>query len=1017
MRQFIASAVIAAFVFTAASPTFAQRTRREIRPSTSPSTLKPVADTGSFADFGTIQAVTAGTGVIIKWTMNRETSVAGYLVYRIDGSTRTQVGQFVLGSAAKSRAPSMYGEQYSTYDPKGSAASVYTIEAIGMKGGSLNSEQIVPQFDRSASLAVAQADNAAVANAVNDSIETFSGTGPVPEATTPNLTNQQRIASQPGVKIGVNKEGLFRVTRAELQNAGFFNIAGSNNSANLRLFMEGNEQPIIVGASDQYIEFYGKGYDTPDTDTRVYYLLVDTVPGARMQTHTLNSTGGTSFATTTLVTAKKSEKSIYMSAVLNGPASNFYGTPVINTAPSSTTFVLPNLDTTNAGNATVTVTMHGFTDRSHTIQLLLNGHTLGTLSGFGLQQDMTGVYSVPVSFLLDGNNTLTFTASAASGGISDVDLFDNISVQFPQKSKAYQNVATIATPGRRKIALDGFSAPTTSTVTIKNATVAQPTTVQTPTSSATPGVLRLSAATYTAGTGGSSPVARITVSRVYGSTGAVGATLTLTNGTATGGSSCGGSVDFANTGPYTVSLADGVTAADVNVPICSGNITDPNGETFTATLSNPTGGATLPISNIRVFDISYDTPRIVNGLVPLQNGNNYGVLVPAYRNSTLYAIDDSCALQASSVTANTPSTLASASNAADMIILSYQSPDFLAAAENWANYRRSPTGGGFNVKVVSVEDVYDEFGYGAKGSQPINDFLKNAFNTWQTKPRYVLLIGDASYDPRNYQGGAAENMVPTQLVDLIFEQSGSDEALADFNGDGLAEIAIGRISVQDAATVNLVLSKTESQETSAQQAFSRGSAFINDMPIGYDFYSMSQTLRNELPPDMPATFVSRDSPPNSGSIDPNGNAKVLSALNSGPFIVNYSGHGAANLWGSDAFFNYQNLPQLTTPNESIYTMLTCFNGLFLQVGSDCLAERLLKQPIGAGGASLAWASTTETTPDIQLIMGQQFYHELGLGSPKRIGDLIADAKKKVPGGSDVRYSWALLGDPATQIRP
>jgi hypothetical protein len=164
-------------------------------------------------------------------------------------------------------------------------------------------------------------------------------------------------------------------------------------------------------------------------------------------------------------------------------------------------------------------------------------------------------------------------------------------------------------------------------------------------------------------------------------------------------------------------------------------------------------------------------------------------------------------------------------------------------------------------------------------------------------------------------------------------------------------------------------------------------------------------------------LISRDSPPNSGSTDPTANSQIISALNSGPFIVNYSGHGAANLWAADNFFNYQNLPQLTTPNQSIYTMLTCFNGLFLQVGSDCLAERLLKQPISAGGASLAWASTTETTPDFQQTMATEFYHQLSLGSIKRMGDLIAVAKAQVSQGSDVRYSWALLGDPATQVRP
>ena len=63
-----------------------------------------------------------------------------------------------------------------------------------------------------------------------------------------------------------------------------------------------------------------------------------------------------------------------------------------------------------------------------------------------------------------------------------------------------------------------------------------------------------------------------------------------------------------------------------------------------------------------------------------------------------------------------------------------------------------------------------------------------------------------------------------------------------------------------------------------------------------------------------------------------------------------------------------------------------------------------------------WASTTETTPDIQNQMANRFYGDLNTGTIKRMGDLISDAKLATPPG-DVRYSWALLGDPATKIVP
>jgi hypothetical protein len=49
-------------------------------------------------------------------------------------------------------------------------------------------------------------------------------------------------------------------------------------------------------------------------------------------------------------------------------------------------------------------------------------------------------------------------------------------------------------------------------------------------------------------------------------------------------------------------------------------------------------------------------------------------------------------------------------------------------------------------------------------------------------------------------------------------------------------------------------------------------------------------------------------------------------------------------------------------------------------------------------------------------MGNRFYNQLAVGNITRMGDLIRDAKSVLPGSSDVRYSWALLGDPMLKVR-
>jgi hypothetical protein len=180
------------------------------------------------------------------------------------------------------------------------------------------------------------------------------------------------------------------------------------------------------------------------------------------------------------------------------------------------------------------------------------------------------------------------------------------------------------------------------------------------------------------------------------------------------------------------------------------------------------------------------------------------------------------------------------------------------------------------------------------------------------------------------------------------------------------------------------------------------------LPINFDFFAMSLALGNELPESMPKMFVSRQPPPDQGT------GNVIDAINSGKYIINYSGHGASGVWASLNFFGVNNVPSLTNANGlSIFTMLTCYNGRFFQPQHDSLGESLLKAT--NGGAVATWASTTETTPDYQLIMGAEFYREIGIGNITRIGDLIKDAKTTIA-GSDVGYSWALLGDPMLKVR-
>lgn len=122
---------------------------------------------------------------------------------------------------------------------------------------------------------------------------------------------------------------------------------------------------------------------------------------------------------------------------------------------------------------------------------------------------------------------------------------------------------------------------------------------------AVPGTLAFSSGTYSGGEG--SGTISLTVNRTVGSEGAVTVDYSLANGTANGGASCGTGVDFVNTGG-TLMFASGETSKMINVPICE-DMELEGDETFTSTLSNATGGATIGMpSSTTVTITDNDTP-------------------------------------------------------------------------------------------------------------------------------------------------------------------------------------------------------------------------------------------------------------------------------------------------------------------------------------------------------------------------------------------------------------------------
>src|SRR5690606_37399074 len=73
----------------------------------------------------------------------------------------------------------------------------------------------------------------------------------------------------------------------------------------------------------------------------------------------------------------------------------------------------------------------------------------------------------------------------------------------------------------------------------------------------------------------------------------------------------------------------------------------------------------------------------------------------------------------------------------------------LEAARPLAEFHR---GRGLEVALVDVQDIYDEFNHGVLSPYAIRDFISHAYHHWQSpRPRFVLLVGDASWENHGSQ--------------------------------------------------------------------------------------------------------------------------------------------------------------------------------------------------------------------------------------------------------------------------
>lgn len=344
---------------------------------------------------------------------------------------------------------------------------------------------------------------------------------------------------------------------------------------------------------------------------------------------------------------------------------------------------------------------------------------------------------------------------------------------------------------------------------------------------------------------------------------------------------------------------------------------------------------------------------------------------------------------------------------ADLIIVT--TDDLAPALEPLVKAREEQ---GLSVVVVPAVEIYDTFGDGAATPDSINDFLRYAYQEWQEpRPRYLLLVGEATSDYRGYLSERPEdpvampqNMIPPYLVPVNFSgETVSDARLADVEGDARPEMAVGRWPLDDAREVRALVERTVHYE---QSPASTASLFAADGSSG-EFLEVTRQILEES--NFPAEAARIMNGPTSG--------ELAGSWNEGNWLVTYTGHGSLELWGKDDVFSVEAAGNLESQGAPpIVLQLTCLSGLFAHPEITSLSEVILQEP---GGPVLVIGATSLTLSAHQEPFAVALLQALQDPAVERMGDALQEAKMSLnmesTGLREISDTFGLLGDPSALI--
>ena len=346
------------------------------------------------------------------------------------------------------------------------------------------------------------------------------------------------------------------------------------------------------------------------------------------------------------------------------------------------------------------------------------------------------------------------------------------------------------------------------------------------------------------------------------------------------------------------------------------------------------------------------------------------------------------------------------------------------------------------VHVVTTNQIFNEFSSGAQDVCAIRDFVKMFYDralSPNTMPHYLLLFGDASYDPKyrvssntNYvtafESAGSINKTQSYISDDFFGLLDDNEG--EWTSGELLDLSIGRMPVRSAAEAASMVNKIRHYLTGTTPGNnpSLGNwrnviTFVADDQDNNTHLKQSDTLANRVRNAYPIFNQEKiyldafnQETGAGGQRYPDAHAAINNRVEKGTLLITYIGHGNELNWTKERVLEINDINAWTNLDRlAAFLTATCE---FSRVDDPSRISAGELVYLNANGGGICMFTTSRLAySNSNYILCQRFFNhffEKVNGRNLTCGEIFEQTKIDVYTDTYVR-NFILLGDPALKL--